>query len=151
MAAGTVVSSRLVLLAYFLCTQLIKVIAKMIKFKLFLWAFGRILKKAAKSNAGFKEYIDSKDLTFQIQTKSGSGRHFIVKNNQVSSKAGLAKKEPTFTLEFVNAAAALSVFTSRDKSAFMAAIQNKELVIAGDFKEVMWFQGLTKHLRKSKK
>lgn len=109
-----------------------------------------MLKKAAKKNPAFVEYINDKDLVFQIQTESGSGRHFVVKNNQVSSKSGLTN-EPTFTLTFKDAPTALHVFTSKDKTAFMAAIQNKELVIGGDFKEVMWFQGLTKYLKKSKK
>ncbi len=121
----------------------------MLKFKFFLWAFAQMLKKAAKKNPAFVEYIDGKDLIFQIQTASGAGRHFIVKNNQVSSKSGLADS-PTFSLSFKDAPTALNVFTSKDKTAFMAAIQNKELVIGGDFKEVMWFQGLTKFLRAKK-
>lgn len=122
----------------------------MLKFKFFLWMFGQLLKKAAKNNPAFVEYIDGKDLVFQIQTESGAGRHFIVKDNKVSSKSGLTA-EPTFSLKFKDAPTALNVFTSKDKTAFMAAIQNKELVIGGDFKEVMWFQGLTKYLKKAKK
>ena len=58
----------------------------MLKFKFFLWMFGQLLKKAAKNNPAFVEYIDGKDLVFQIQTESGAGRHFIVKDNKVSSK-----------------------------------------------------------------
>lgn len=111
--------------------------------------FGQLLKKAAKKNPAFVEYIDGKDVVFQIQTANGAGRHFVVKDNQVSSKSGLAN-EPTFSLSFKDAATALHVFTSKDKSAFMSAIQNKELVIGGDFKEVMWFQGLTKYLKPKK-
>jgi hypothetical protein len=33
----------------------------------------------------------------------------------------------------------------------MAGIQSKDLVISGDFGEVMWFQGLTKYLKPKKK
>lgn len=122
----------------------------MFKFKALLWVFGRLLKKAAKINPDFVEYIKGKDLTFQIQTAKGKGRHFIVKDETVRSKRGLAKT-PTFSLIFKDAATALNVMTSKDKTAFMKAIQDKDLVISGDFKEVMWFQGLTKYLKPKRK
>ena len=122
----------------------------MLKFKFLLWAMAQMLKKAAKNNPACAEYIDGKDITFQIQTESGSGRHFIVKEGKVKSKGGLMT-EPTFTLSFKDAATALSILTAKDKNAFMAGIQNKDLVISGNFAEVMWFQGLTKFLKPKKK
>jgi hypothetical protein len=45
----------------------------------------------------------------------------------------------------------MAILTAKDKNAFMAGIQNKDLVISGDFAEVMWFQGLTKYLKPNKK
>ncbi|WP_396588021.1 helicase [Bermanella sp. R86510] len=121
-----------------------------IKFKILLWALGKILKKAAKTNPACQEYIAGKELTFQIQTHSGSGRHYSVNNGKVTTKSGLTS-DPTFTLDFKDAEAGLSILTAKDKNAFMAGIQNKDLVIKGDFSEVMWFQGLTKFLKPSKK
>ncbi|EAT13064.1 hypothetical protein [Bermanella marisrubri] len=121
-----------------------------IKFKILLWALGKILKKAAKDNPACQEYIAGKDLVFQIQTHSGTGRHYVVKDGNVKTKRGLVD-EPTFALDFKDAAAGLSILTAKDKNAFMAGIQNKDLVIKGDFSEVMWFQGLTKFLKPRKK
>jgi hypothetical protein len=122
----------------------------MLKFKFMLWALAQVLKKSAKSNLACAEYIDGKDVLFQIQTASGSGRHYTVKNGKVKSSAGIAA-DPTFTLSFKDAAAGLSILTATDKNAFMAGIQSKDLVISGDFGEVMWFQGLTKYLKPKKK
>ncbi len=122
----------------------------MLKFKLLLWALARILKKAAKKNPACIEYIAGKDIVFQIQTLSGSGRNFTVKDGKVKSSAGLTK-EPTFTLTFKDAATGMSILTAKDKNAFMSGIQSKDLVIGGNFAEVMWFQGLTKFLKPKKK
>ncbi|NVK36538.1 MAG: helicase [Gammaproteobacteria bacterium] len=122
----------------------------MLKFKFLLWMLAKLLKKAAKNNPACAEYIEGKDVVFQIQTESGSGRNFTVKDGKVSSSAGLTK-EPTFTLCFKDAATGLAILTAKDKNAFMAGIQNKDLVISGNFAEVMWFQGLTKFLKPSKK
>lgn len=122
----------------------------MLKFKFLLWAIGHFLKKAAKSNPACAEYIDGKDIVFQIQTASGSGRHYVIKGGKVKTSGGLTK-EPTFTLTFKDAETGMSVLTAKDKNAFMMAIQNKDLVISGNFAEVMWFQGLTKYLKPAKK
>ena len=128
----------------------VQVIILMLKFKFLLWALAQILKKSAKNNPACAEYIDGKDIVFQIQTASGSGRNYTVKDGKVKSSGGLTK-EPTFTLSFKDAAAGMSILTAKDKNAFMAGIQNKDLLISGDFGEVMWFQGLTKFLKPKKK
>lgn len=122
----------------------------MLKFKFLLWVMSQLLKKAAKKNPACQEYIKDKDLVFQIQTVSGSGRNFTVKDGKVKSSAGLVS-EPTFALTFKDPATALHILTAKDKKAFMLGIQNKDLVISGNFAEVMWFQGLTKFLKPSKK
>ena len=72
------------------------------------------------------EYIDGKDIVFQIQTGSGSGRNFTIKSGKVKQSGGLAK-EP---------AAGMSILTAKDKNAFMAGIQSKDLIISGNFGEV---------------
>lgn len=122
----------------------------MLKFKLLLWALALILKKSAKKNPACAEYINGKDIVFQIQTASGNGRNYTIKGGKVKSSSGLTK-DPTFTLIFKDAAKGLSILTAKDKNAFMGAIQSKDLMITGNFAEVMWFQGLTKFLKPKKK
>jgi len=125
-------------------------VAIMFKFKFLLWVMAQLLKKSAKKNPDCAEYIKGKDLTFQIQTESGSGRHYVVKDGKVKSSSGLTK-EPTFTLTFKTPEVAMAILTSKGKRAFMEGIQSKDLVISGNFAEVMWFQGLTKFLKPTKK
>ena len=98
----------------------------------------QVLKKWAKNNPACAEYIDGKDIVFQIQTAtgSGSGRNFTIKNGKVKSSGGLAK-EFTFTLLFKDPAAGMSILTAKDKNAFMAGIQSKDLIISGNFGEVV--------------
>lgn len=96
----------------------------------------RVLKKWAKNNPACAEYIDGKDIVFQIQTATGSGRNFTIKNGKVKSSGGLAK-EFTFTLLFKDPAAGMSILTAKDKNAFMAGIQSKDLIISGNFGEVV--------------
>ncbi|GAA6134523.1 hypothetical protein NBRC116188_13120 [Oceaniserpentilla sp. 4NH20-0058] len=122
----------------------------MFKFKFLLWVIAQLLKKSAKKNPACAEYIKGKDLVFQIQTQSGSGRHYTVKDGKVKSSSGLTE-EPTFTLTFKDPQVAMNILTAKDKKAFMLGIQNKDLVISGNFAEVMWFQGLTKFLKPGKK
>ena len=85
----------------------------MLKFKLLLWALALILKKSAKKNPACAEYINGKDIVFQIQTASGNGRNYTIKGGKVKSSSGLTK-DPTFTLIFKDAAKGLSILTAKD-------------------------------------
>jgi len=121
----------------------------MFKFKFLLWALTRLMQRAIKSKHGCADYVKGKNLVFQIQTQDGVGRHFIIKDGAVSSRSGLMKN-PQFTMTFRNAARGFSVLSARDsKEAFLAALHDQDLVLSGDFVEVMWFQGLTEYLQPS--
>ncbi|WP_419812013.1 helicase [Bacterioplanoides sp.] len=123
----------------------------MIKFRLLLWALGLMMKKSAKNNPDFREQLQGKDLVFQLQTADGAiVRHYVVKDQQVKSK-GKAHADPAFSISFKDAQTGLAVLTSKDKNAFMKGIQNKEITLSGDFKAVMWFQGLAKLMKAKKK
>lgn len=123
----------------------------MIKFRLLLWALGLLMKKGAKNNPDFQKQLDGKDFAFQLQTVDGSiARHYVIRNNKVKTK-GKAHKSPAFTISFKDAETGLRIMTAKDKNAFMKGIQDKDIVIAGDFSLVMWFQGISKYLKPKKK
>jgi hypothetical protein len=125
--------------------------AAMIKFKFLLWALTKLLQRAVKNNPACAKYIKGKKLTFQIKTLAGVGRYFMIRNDAVSSAAGLAEN-PKFTMTFSNAAKGYAILSAKDsKEAFLAALHDEDLVISGDFLEVMWFQGLTEFLQPQKK
>jgi hypothetical protein len=123
----------------------------MLNFKFLLWALTKLLQRAINNNPGCAAYVKGKELLFQIQTVDGVGRHYTVKNGTIRSAGGLAQS-PQFTMTFKDAARGFAVLSAKDgKEAFLGALHDKDLVIKGDFVEVMWFQGLTEYLQPSKK
>ena len=119
----------------------------MLKFKFLLWALTKLLQRAIKNDPQCARYVDGKELTFQMQTLSGVGRHFTIKNRAIKSTAGLTKS-PQFTMTFRDAAKGFAILSAKDgKEAFLGALHKEDLVIRGDFVEVMWFQGLTEYLQ----
>jgi hypothetical protein len=122
----------------------------MFKFKFLLWALTKLLQRASRNNPAFARYIEGKSLDFQIQTAAGAGRHFNIANGQVSSRAGLSSN-PKFTMSFKTPEVGYAVLSAKDGTdAFLSALRDGALVIHGDFVEVLWFQGLTKHLQAGK-
>lgn len=123
----------------------------MLKFKFLLWALTKLLQRAVKTKPACAKYVAGKDLMFQIRTLEGTGRYFIIRNGAVSSAGGLAKN-PSFTMTFRDAAKGFAVLSAKDgKEAFLEALHKGDLVISGDFIEVMWFQILTEYLQPSRK
>jgi hypothetical protein len=122
----------------------------MFKFKFLLWALTKLLQRAVHKNPACARYIEGKALEFQIQTADGIGRRFSIANGKVSSRAGLAANAK-FTMSFKSPEAGYAVLSAKDGTeAFLSALRDGALVIRGDFVEVLWFQGLTKHLQAGK-
>jgi hypothetical protein len=122
----------------------------MLKFKFLLWALTKLLQRAVKKNPACAQYVQGKMLVFQIQTADGVGRNFRIANGTVGSSAGLTDR-PSFTMTFRNAQRGFAVLSAKDGTdAFLSALRDGDLVIRGDFVEVMWFQGLTAHLQTEK-
>ena len=91
-----------------------------------------------------------KNLEFQIQTLDKVGRHFRFADGQVKSFAGLTTT-PKFTLTFRNADKGFKILSAKDgKEAFLAALHDEDLIVSGDFVEVLWFQGFTDYLQPGK-
>lgn len=122
------------------------------KFRFLLWMLGRLMAKASRDNPAFQQQLLDRDMVFQLHTLDGKvARHFIVKNQRISSKRG-AVSEPAFAIGFKDAAFGFATMTAKNKQlAFMQGIQNKDIQIQGNTALVMWFQGLTKYLVPKKK
>ncbi|MCJ8168186.1 helicase [Atopomonas sediminilitoris] len=121
------------------------------KFRFLLWMLGRMMAKASKTNPAFQKQLEGQDMVFQLHTLDGKvARHFVVKNQQVSSHRG-THPQPAFALGFRDGAYAFATMTAKNKQlAFMQGVQNKDIQIQGNPGLVMWFQGLTKHLMPKK-
>jgi hypothetical protein len=122
----------------------------MLKFKFLLWTLTKLLQRAVKNNPACAKYIRDKDLVFQIQTRNGIGRHFYIRDGKIGSSGGLTQN-PKFIMNFRDAVKGFSILSAKDsKEAFLVALQKEDLVLSGDFVEVMWFQGLTEYLQSKK-
>jgi hypothetical protein len=122
------------------------------KFRFLLWMLGRLMAKASRENPAFQQQLEGRDLVFQLHTLDGKlARHYIVKNQRVTSKRGPAEA-PAFAIGFKDAAYGFATMTAKNKQlAFMQGIQDKAIQIQGNPALVMWFQGLTKYLMPKKK
>ena len=122
------------------------------KFRFLLWMLGRLMAKASRDNADFQQQLAGKDLVFQLHTLDGKiARHFIVRDQRVVSKRGVASA-PAFAIGFKDGAYGFATMSAKNKQlAFMQGIQNKDIQIQGNPALVIWFQGLTKHLVPKKK
>ena len=122
----------------------------MLKFKFLLWLMPKLMQRAINTKPACAKYVAGKTLEFQIQTQDKVGRHFRIQDGQVKSFAGLTKT-PKFTLSFRNADKGFKILSAKDgKEAFLAALHDEDLVITGDFVEVLWFQGFTEFLQAAK-
>ena len=114
----------------------------MMKFKLLLWMLTKLLQRAVKTNPKCAAYVKDKNVTFQIQTASGVGRYIEVKNVKIKSYAGRSKS-PSFTFTFKNGSTGFAVLSAKDSvNTFLTALRTQDLVITGNFVDVMWFQSL---------
>lgn len=122
----------------------------MLKFKFLLWAFSQLLKRQINNNPMCARYVGAKRLVFQIRTVSGVGRYYVLENGALRSYAGLTPNSQ-FTLSFISAAKGFGILSAKDaQAAFIRGVGSRDLTISGDFREVLWFQGLTAFLQPPK-
>ena len=122
----------------------------MFKFKFLLWVFAQLLQRKISNDPNCARYVQGKRLAFQIRTASGAGRHYVIENGVVRSSARLTNSAQ-FTLSFANAAKGFEILSAKDaQPAFLRGVGSKDLIISGDFLEVLWFQGLTAFLQPPK-
>ena len=122
----------------------------MLKFKFLLWAFAHLLQRKIRSDADCARYVGAKKLVFQIRTASGAGRTYLIQDGAVRCLAGLSAS-PAFTLSFSSAAKGFEILSAKDaQPAFLRGVGSKDLAISGDFREVLWFQGLTSYMQPPK-
>ena len=120
------------------------------KFRVLLWALGLLMGRASKNNPKFREQLEGKDLSFQLTSKDGVARHYIVHDNSVKSGKGKVD-EPAFELAFSSSQKGFETLTATNAQlAFMTGIQNGDIKISGNPGLVMWFQKLVSVMMKKK-
>lgn len=108
------------------------------KFKLLLFIISSKLKKAAKKNNLFKEYIQEKELKALIKTADDQeGRLYIFNRGEVYSLPGI--HEADFAMVWSDPETAFRVMTSGNEEASLAALTERKLIVEGNYKDFAWF------------
>ncbi|QLF93162.1 helicase [Pseudomonas sp. ABC1] len=119
------------------------------KFRFLLWALGLLLARASRNNPEMQQELAGKDLSFDLYTLDGKvARHFTVKAQRISSRSGRGD-DPAFSLGFRDASYGFATLQAKNKQlAFMQGIQDQHIKVNGNPALVLWFQGLTRYLKK---
>ncbi|MBP7736507.1 MAG: hypothetical protein KA369_11085 [Spirochaetes bacterium] len=109
------------------------------KFKLLLFIVGQKMKKAAKNNNAFRNFIKGKNVRIVMKTADGrQGKTFIIQDGRVHTSAmDSAPADAAFV--WCDGGTAFSVMSSGDDEAIIAALTEKKLQSEGNYKEFIWF------------
>lgn len=117
------------------------------KFTLLLFILYLKLKKAAKKDPEFQEYIKKEKTKVLIKTAdSKRGRMFIFDNGKFSSVPGGDQKGFDVAMVWKDADTAFKIMASEDLDKSMEALFEGKLVFEGDDKQALWFTGATTFL-----
>ncbi|MBE0507686.1 MAG: SCP2 sterol-binding domain-containing protein [Marinospirillum sp.] len=119
----------------------------MLKLKFLLWMLGLLLKRAWRKDQAFLEELQKQSLCFVIKTSDQKlARTFSLQATGISIQA-TDSATADLKLVFNSPADAWSTLTSKDKNAFMRAIQEGQVKVEGDYKQLFHLQSLMKHLK----
>jgi hypothetical protein len=122
------------------------------KFSLLLFILYIKLKRAAKKNPEFQEYIKKEKTKVLIKTADGKrGRMFIFDNGKFSSITGGNQQQFDVAMVWKDADTAFKVMASEDLNESMEASYDGRVVFEGDTLQALWFTGATTFLTGKKK
>ena len=121
------------------------------KLQVLLWLMMVFYQRAIKRNAAMRDYLVDVDSTIQFATQVGRvKRYFRFHQQSLVSRAEQAD-EADMTICFRNAKEGFTLLwamaTGKDKNVFMRAIQEKQLVVEGDYQLLIWLQKSVRYLR----
>lgn len=116
------------------------------KLRLLLWGLGWLLRRTFRRDQAFREQLAT-PLNFAVMAeRENIARTYQMNTQAVTSEKGL-QVQPDLVLRFPDAHLAYKTLTSADRNAFMRAIQEKQVVIEGDHRELFRLQKLMAHLK----
>lgn len=102
---------------------------------------------AKRDDAKFSALIKNKDVTLHFTSDDGVSRHYIIKDQRIEQALG-APSQADLTVNFADSLSGVRLLAKGDTAALMSAIQSGAICVTGDYKLVLWFASLTKHLTK---
>lgn len=106
----------------------------------------RLSMLADSDNEDIKKLFADRKVTIELASvESNIARHFSFDNGKFSQRSGHADK-PDLTINFKDSMTGVKLLSKGDLPAFMAAVQEGNLSIEGDYSLMMWFNKLAKHI-----
>lgn len=119
----------------------------MLKLKFLLWILGFLLKRTWRKDSKFRAKLTEQPLNFAIKTSDNAlERSFLLAATGITTSK-TSQQPMDLTLIFGSPAQAWKTLTSKDKNAFMCAIQEGDVTVTGDYKRLFQLQSLMKHLK----
>jgi len=118
------------------------------KFSLLLFILKVLFKRTAKKHESFKNKLKEKNYTLVIRTEDGKrGRYYTFKDGEiVSGKGNFPGAE--ISLVWRDAATGFRIMAGGSTKAFMEALQNGSLKLAGDANLALTFMGVVGEMMK---
>lgn len=116
------------------------------KTKMLLWYMARRMELLSRTHPEFIAKLHGRDFVIQIATDEGAHRYFQIQRNRVTTRNSL-HAEPSMEMHFATDADAFRLLTRGDATTFMAAMQQGEVKVSGDYALLMWFMSIGKYLR----
>lgn len=112
-----------------------------------LAAVGYRLAMLAKSDdPNIAEILKDRKVSIELGSEEdGIARYYVFDNGTFQQYVGKANN-PSLRIDFKDSATGLKLLTGGDVSAFMTAIQDKDMTMEGDYSLLMWFNQLAKHI-----
>lgn len=110
-----------------------------------LTGIGLRFMQLAKTSDAFQEKLADRKFVIQLASEDGVARHYKVNHGSFSQHYGYATN-PDLTMTFKDSATGVKILTKGDPTAFMVAVQAKELSMEGDYSLLMWFGEAAKHV-----
>jgi len=118
------------------------------KFSLLLFVLSIVFKRTARKHESFRTKLKEKDYTLVIRTEDGKrGRFFTFKGGEIISGKG-DRAGAEISLIWRDAAAGFRIMSGGSTKAFMGALQDGSLKIAGHANLALTFMGVVGEMMK---
>lgn len=107
------------------------------------WRLGHL----AEHDQDFLTLINNKDVVLQFLSQDGVARFYTIHQNKIRQNLGTAD-HAHLTITFKDSLTGAKLLAKGDTAALMSAIQAGQMTVTGDYKLVLWFASLTKHIAK---
>ncbi|PNK60955.1 hypothetical protein [Psychrobacter sp. FDAARGOS_221] len=112
-----------------------------------LTAVGIRLAMLAKSDdPEIQQLLEDRKVSIEFGSSAdGIARYYVFDEGTFNQYAGSAN-DPRLRIDFKDSMTGVKLLASGDITAFMSAIQDKEMTVEGDYSLLMWFGQLAKHI-----